>query len=193
MSKALSDDLRVRVLAAVASGLSHRAAGERFGVSAASVSRWRRRAREQGDARPKSPGGDRRSGRIEAHAETILALLDEKADITIDELRRRLGGKGLIFGDGTIRRFFKRHHAQKKTAHASEQDRPDILKQREDWFESQLDLDPERLVFIDETWASTKHGRRRTWRVVMAAANAANGCAWASLTATGKPRPSSAR
>jgi transposase len=54
-------------------------------------------------------------------------------------------------------------HAQKKTAHAAEQDRPDILKRREDWFEGQLDLDPERLVFIDETWASTNmartHGR----------------------------------
>jgi hypothetical protein len=36
---------------------------------------------------------------------------------------------------------------------------------REAWFEGQLDLDPERLVFIDETWASTKmarsHGRCR--------------------------------
>jgi transposase len=42
---------------------------------------------------------------------------------------------------------------------------PDILKRREAWFEGQLDLDPERLVFIDETWASTKmartHGRCR--------------------------------
>jgi hypothetical protein len=51
-------------------------------------------------------------------------------------------------------------HAQKKTAHASEQDRPDILTRREAWFESQLDLDPARLVFIDETWASTNMARR---------------------------------
>jgi transposase len=51
-------------------------------------------------------------------------------------------------------------HAQKKSAHASEQDRPDILSQREDWFEEQPDLDPERLVFIDETWASTNMARR---------------------------------
>jgi transposase len=51
MSMALSVDLRVRVLAAVADGLSHRQAGERFGVSAASVSRWRKREREQGDCR----------------------------------------------------------------------------------------------------------------------------------------------
>jgi transposase len=56
-----------------------------------------------------------------------------------------------------------RHHAQKKTAHAAEQDRPDILKRRQDWFDGQPELDPERLVFIDETWASTNmarlHGR----------------------------------
>jgi len=51
-------------------------------------------------------------------------------------------------------------HAQKKTAHAAEQDRPDISKRREAWFEGQLDLDPKRLVFIDETWASTNMARR---------------------------------
>jgi transposase len=35
------------------------------------------------------------------------------------------------------------------------------LKRREDWFEEQVDLDPERLVFIDETWASTNMMRLR--------------------------------
>lgn len=50
---------------------------------------------------------------------------------------------------------------EKKTAHASEQDRPDILKRRQDWFDGQLDLDPERLVFIDETWATTNMARLR--------------------------------
>src|SRR5689334_24526789 len=40
---------------------------------------------------------------------------------------------------------------EKKTAHAAEQDRPDIRKRREAWFEGQLDLDPERLISIDET------------------------------------------
>jgi transposase len=50
-------------------------------------------------------------------------------------------------------------HAQKKTAHASEQNRPDILTQREAWFEGQPDLDPRKLVFIDETAATTKMAR----------------------------------
>jgi transposase len=35
-----------------------------------------------------------------------------------------------------------------------------VLSRRESWFEDQLDLDPERLVFIDETWASTNMARR---------------------------------
>jgi transposase len=114
MSKALSLDLRVRVLAAVKAGASHREAGERFGVSAASVSRWRTRERQQGDARPKALGGDRRSGRIEAHQETILAMLTGTPDITIEELRRSLAKKGLVFGEGTIRRFLVRHGITRK-------------------------------------------------------------------------------
>lgn len=54
-----------------------------------------------------------------------------------------------------------RPDVQKKSAHAAEQDRPDILKRRREWFNDQLDLDPERLVFIDETWASTNMARLR--------------------------------
>lgn len=34
------------------------------------------------------------------------------------------------------------------------------MKHRGEWFEGQLDLDPERLVFIDETWASTNMARQ---------------------------------
>ena len=40
-----------------------------------------------------------------------------------------------------------------------------MLQRRRGWFETQLDLDPERLVFIDETWTATNmtrsHGRCR--------------------------------
>ena len=48
----------------------------------------------------------------------------------------------------------------KKTGHAQEQDRPDVLNAREAWFDGQLDLDPETLIFVDETGASTKMARR---------------------------------
>ena len=42
-----------------------------------------------------------------------------------------------------------------------EQERPDILRRREAWFEGQLDLDPEQLVVIDETWTATNMARLR--------------------------------
>jgi transposase len=51
--------------------------------------------------------------------------------------------------------------ASKKTAHAAEQDRPDVARRRRAWFELQPDLDPARLVFIDETGATTKMARLR--------------------------------
>lgn len=114
MSKALSLDLRTRVLAAVAGGASHRVAAERFGVSAASVSRWRSLSRRQGDPRPGPLGGDRRSARIEAHAETILHLVEATPDITIQELRQELSTMGLAFGYGTIQRFLIRHNLTRK-------------------------------------------------------------------------------
>ena len=44
---------------------------------------------------------------------------------------------------------------------AAEQLRPDVAKKREDWKEMQPDLDPERLVFLDETWAKTNMTRTR--------------------------------
>lgn len=114
MSKALSLDLRTRVLAAVAGGASHRAAAGRFGVSAASVSRWRALERARGDARPGPLGGDRRSGRVEAQAPLILALVEETPDITIEELRQALAARGHQFGYGTIQRFFARHQITRK-------------------------------------------------------------------------------
>lgn len=54
-----------------------------------------------------------------------------------------------------------RHHVQKKSAHAAEQQRPDVLRRRIAWFDGQLDLDPKKLIFIDETAASTKMARLR--------------------------------
>ena len=114
MSKALSVDLRTRVVAAVAEGASHREAAARFGVSAASVSRWRALERRQGDVRPGPLGGDRRSRRVEAQAPLILGLLAETPDITVEELRVALGERGHVFGYGTLQRFFARRRITRK-------------------------------------------------------------------------------
>jgi transposase len=109
MAKALSIDLRDRLIAAVAKGMSRRQAAERFGVSAASAIRWCALERDVGDAMPKRQGGDRRSGRIEAHATLILSIVEQTMDITIAEVQAKLAEQGLSFGTGTLWRFFDRH------------------------------------------------------------------------------------
>lgn len=44
---------------------------------------------------------------------------------------------------------------------ASEQDRPDVAKARRKWELQQAGLDPDRLVFLDETWTKTNMTRPR--------------------------------
>jgi transposase len=50
--------------------------------------------------------------------------------------------------------------AQKKTLYATEQNRPDVAAARREFIRRQPALDPDRLVFIDETGASTNMVRR---------------------------------
>jgi transposase len=50
--------------------------------------------------------------------------------------------------------------AKKKTLVASEQDRPDVIEKRTQWRASQAQIDPDQVVFIDETWAKTNMTRR---------------------------------
>ena len=114
MARELSNDLRERVVKAVDGGMSCRQAAERFGVSASSAIRWHDRRRREGDFRPKALGGDRRSGRIEAHAALILALIEEKPDMTLVELQDRLAEKKVGAGIGTLWRFFRRHGITRK-------------------------------------------------------------------------------
>jgi transposase len=114
MARALSIDLRERVLAAVDGGMSCRQAAGRFGVAASSAIRWNDRRRREGHFRPKPAGGDRRSGRIETHAELILSLVEEKPDMILAELQSRLAEKGIGAALSTLWRFFKRRGITRK-------------------------------------------------------------------------------
>lgn len=54
----------------------------------------------------------------------------------------------------------------KKTLHADERKRPDIVQQRKDWIDWMKEVDVERLVFIDESAAKTNMAPLRGWSVV---------------------------
>ena len=126
MTRSLSNDLRERVIDAVDGGMSRRAAAARFGVAVSTAIKWVGRWRETGSRRPRPQGGDKRSHRIEAHREAILALIEENPDITLAEIGDHLKARhGLGVAQSTVWRFldrhgmtFKKNRARQRTAKA---------------------------------------------------------------------------
>ena len=108
---ALSDDIRKRVVEAVVSGgLSRNAAAKRFEVGIASAVRWVKQFEATGEMSPKPLGGDRRSGRIEAHHDYLMGLIRRTPDITLLEIQERLiRNCGEHFSRSVLWRFFDRH------------------------------------------------------------------------------------
>jgi transposase len=110
MGKPLSLDLRSRLVAAVATGSSRRAAADRFGVSAATAVRWVHAANTTGSICAKPQGGDTRSHRIEAFAAVILAAVEAQKDISLVELAEMLrADHGASFAPSTVWRCLDRH------------------------------------------------------------------------------------
>ena len=124
MTKPLSNDIRERLVSAVDGGLSRRSAAKRFRVAASTAIKWVDRWRRTGDIGPRPQGGDHRSQRIEAHADDILALVEEMPDITLGELAEHLDEvHGLTVAQSTIWRLldrrgmtFKKNRARQRTA-----------------------------------------------------------------------------
>jgi len=110
MTKPLSSDLRMRLVDAVAHGMSCRAAADRFGVAASTAVKLVRRWRDTGTIAPRPQGGDKRSDRIEAYAGEILGLIAQTVDITLWEIATYLEREhGERFAPSTIWRFLDRH------------------------------------------------------------------------------------
>jgi transposase len=110
MGKTLSEDLRVRVIAAVSGGMSRNAAAERFGIAVATAVRWLRAWHDTGATAAKRKGGDLRSHRIEAYRKFILGAIEAQVDITLIELADLIKREhGASFAPSTIWRFLERH------------------------------------------------------------------------------------
>jgi len=114
MAQPISMDLRSRLLAAVDSGLSCRAAAARFGVAPSTAIRWQAQRRETGDFAPKPQGGDMRSRRVEERAADILTIWEARKDISLEELRLALTKVGLTVSVAGLHRFFVRRGMTRK-------------------------------------------------------------------------------
>lgn len=186
MAGPLSDDLRERVCAAVAGGLSGRQAGKRFKVSASSVSRRRRRLRDTGSGSPDALGGDRRSERIEAHAELLLARMGAEPDTTLEEYQVALAMKtGERFALSTIWRFFDRHDITHKKRLRMRPSRIALMSPSRARPGSKVSA-----ISIRTSWSSsTRPLPAPKWRDCGAARHAASAAGRPFPTATGSPPP----
>ncbi|HEV2677306.1 MAG TPA: IS630 family transposase, partial [Aliidongia sp.] len=160
-----SSDLRERVVASVAGGRTCRKTALLFGVSVASVVKWSQRWRQTGSVRAKPMGGHRPLVLL-AERDWLLARLEASPDVTLRGLQAELAERGIKVSHNAIWKLFAVEGISfKKSLHASEQDRPDVARRRVRWKKYQGRLDPQRLVFIDETWAKTNmtrtHGRSK--------------------------------
>lgn len=117
MSRGISVDLRGCVVAAVDGGASHREAAEPFGVSAASVNRWRDLKLQKGNVRPSPLGSDRNSYKTEVYAGQITTWLGEHKGGILFELRNGSATQGIVNSKSALHRFQVRHeHTQKRLA-----------------------------------------------------------------------------
>src|SRR3954447_11321207 len=83
MARAYSSDLRVRVIRAVEGGFSARGAGRRLGIGESTATAWVGRWRRTGSAEAKSQKCRSRSP-LKAHTAWLLALIGERADLTLE-------------------------------------------------------------------------------------------------------------
>jgi transposase len=103
---AYSNDLRSRVVAEVAAGISRREAARRYRVSASSAVRWAELHDETGSVNPRARGGKSRAP-LEPHTGWLLKLVADDPDLTLRELEQRIfEGLGLVTTERSIRRFF---------------------------------------------------------------------------------------
>jgi hypothetical protein len=85
-------------------------------------------------------------------------------DFTLRGLVAELGERELKVDYRSVWEFV---HAEelsfKKSVVAGERDRPDVARRRAQWTKYQDRVEPERLVFIDETWTRTDMAPLRGW------------------------------
>ena len=108
MARPYSQDLRDRVVGAVASGRTCRGVAAQFGVSVASVSGGGRpRFRATGSAAAAKMGGWRPL-RLKSERDWLLARIAEKPDLTLRAVVAELAERGTPASYGAVWRFFAR-------------------------------------------------------------------------------------
>jgi transposase len=155
-----SQDLRQRIVETARRGdgtLSQIA--ERFLVSVSFVTRLLQLHRRTGSVEPRPHGGGHPAVLTPDDLERLRELIGERPDATLEECRKHLGSSCSL---ATLSRALSRLGLprKKKVPRACEQGSPEVQEQRREFCEELADIDPRRLVFVDECGANTAMTRR---------------------------------
>ena len=107
MTRPYSNDLRERVVGAVAAGESCRAVAARFGVAVSTVVKWSQRYRRSGSVEPDKIGG-RRPVVLAPHREFIVERLKAVPHLTLHALKDELAARGVKVSHNTVWMFLRR-------------------------------------------------------------------------------------
>ena len=165
MPKAYSNDLRLRVVAAMRRGETCRAVAARFDIAPSTAANRFSRFRESGSTAPAKIGGYLAPA-LAPHESWVRDQVRKCPGITVRELTRRVNESlGLAISRNAVWRFLKRCGLsfKKMTRIADERDRPDVKRRREIWMRHQGRIDMKRLAFVDETCVKTNMAPLRGW------------------------------
>jgi transposase len=135
---------------------------ERFLVSISFVTRLLQLYRSTGSVEPRPHGGGNPAVLTPEDLERLREYIRDRPDATLEECRAHLGSSCSL---ATISRALSRLGLprKKKVPRAAEQGDPEVQARRREFCEELADIDPQRLVFVDECGANTAmartHGR----------------------------------
>jgi len=107
MTRALSNDLRERVVAAVVVGESCRSVAARFEVAVSSVVKWSQRHRRTGSVAPGKMGGHRKPV-LDPHRAFIMERMRQTPHLTLHALKDELAACGVNVSHNAVWLFLRR-------------------------------------------------------------------------------------
>ena len=107
MARALSNDLRERVVGAVLAGESCRSVALRLGVAVSSVVKWSQRRRQTGSVAPGKMGGHCKPV-LEPHRTFIVERLERTPHLTLHGLKDELAARGVKVSHNAVWMFLRR-------------------------------------------------------------------------------------
>lgn len=158
-----SMDLRARVAAAIDHHEgSLRQIARTFRVSLAFIVRLLQRRHAAGTLDPKPHGGSPPPALGPDDLQRLEHLIREQPDATLEQLRQRGGFRCSLT---TLWRALRRQRLtyKKKSLYASQRDRPDVQKKRRSFRREVREIEPNHLVFVDETGVTTAMTPAYAW------------------------------